>query len=175
MFADTLSTNMVFPDEAYFSIPVASTVACDYDRTFAVEVIDQGSNAIEGYHYRLKSNTITIPPENVPPMSRSQASMTIFRIPTPWDSNSTCWSPTRSAGPGSMPAATTRKSSSTRAATTTWTPSTAGAWSRRCCSTTTPALDQNYQRLILTEKHPTRTQRSSFTTSSTAAVTSPCG
>ena len=42
-------------------IPVASTVACDYDRTFAVEVIDQGSNAIEGYHYRLKSNTITIP------------------------------------------------------------------------------------------------------------------
>lgn len=61
MFADTLSTNMVFPDEAYFSIPVASTVACDYDRTFAVEVIDQGSNAIEGYHYRLKSNTITIP------------------------------------------------------------------------------------------------------------------
>lgn len=60
MFADTMSTGMVFPDEAYFSVPVASTVACDYDRTFAVEVIDQGSNAIEGYHYRLKSNTITI-------------------------------------------------------------------------------------------------------------------
>lgn len=60
MFTDTLSTNMVFPDEAYFSVPIASTVACDYDRTFAVEVIDQGSNAIEGYHYRLKSNTITI-------------------------------------------------------------------------------------------------------------------
>ena len=46
MFADTLSTNMVFPDGAYFSIPVASTVACDYARTFAVEVIDQASNAI---------------------------------------------------------------------------------------------------------------------------------
>lgn len=60
MFADTMSTNMVFPDEAYFQVPVTSTVACDYDRTFGVEVIDQGSTAIEGYHYRLKSNTITI-------------------------------------------------------------------------------------------------------------------
>ncbi|HIY68874.1 MAG TPA: DUF4984 domain-containing protein [Candidatus Alistipes intestinigallinarum] len=60
MFTDTLSTNRVFPDEAYFAVPIASTVACDYDRTFAVEVIDQGSTAIEGYHYRLKSNTITI-------------------------------------------------------------------------------------------------------------------
>ena len=60
MFADTLSTNMVFPDGAYFSIPVASTVACDYDRTFAVEAIDQGSNAIEGLHYDLESNNVTI-------------------------------------------------------------------------------------------------------------------
>lgn len=60
LFTDTLSTNLVFPAEEYFSVPVVSTVACDYDRTFGVEVIDQGSNAIEGYHYRLKSNTITI-------------------------------------------------------------------------------------------------------------------
>lgn len=60
MFADTLSTNMVFQDEEYFTVPIASTVACDYDRTIGVEVIDQGSTAIEGYHYRLRSNTITI-------------------------------------------------------------------------------------------------------------------
>lgn len=60
MFTDTLSTGMVFPDEEYFTVPVASTVACDYDRTIGVEVIDRGSNAIEGYHYRLRSNTVTI-------------------------------------------------------------------------------------------------------------------
>ena len=32
----------------------------DYDRTFGVEIIDKGSNAIERYHYYLQSNTITI-------------------------------------------------------------------------------------------------------------------
>lgn len=60
MFTDTLSTNMVFPDEEYFTVPIASTVACDYDRTIGVEVVDRGSTAIEGYHYRLRSNTVTI-------------------------------------------------------------------------------------------------------------------
>lgn len=60
MFADTMSTNLVFADEGYFNIPIASTVACDYDRTIGVEIIDKGSTAIEGYHYRLRSNTITI-------------------------------------------------------------------------------------------------------------------
>lgn len=61
MFSDSLSTNMVVADAEYFSVPVSSTVACDYDRTFGVEVVDRGSNAIEGVHYRLLSNTITIP------------------------------------------------------------------------------------------------------------------
>lgn len=61
MFADTLTTNMVLNDGSSFTVPVASTVACDYDRTFGVEIIDKGSNAIEGRHYRLKSNTVTIP------------------------------------------------------------------------------------------------------------------
>lgn len=61
MFAEQQSTNMVLADEEYFSVPVASTVACDYDRTFGVEVIDKGSNAIEGKHYRLLSNSVTIP------------------------------------------------------------------------------------------------------------------
>ena len=60
MFADTMSTNMVFADGGYFNVPIASTVACDYDRTIGVEIIDQGSSAIEGYHYRLRSNTVTI-------------------------------------------------------------------------------------------------------------------
>lgn len=61
MFSDTLSTHMVTADADYFTVPIASTVACGYDRTFGVEVIDAGSNAIEGKHYRLLSNTVTIP------------------------------------------------------------------------------------------------------------------
>ena len=61
MFSDTLSTNMVLSDGSTFTVPVASTVACDYDRTIGVEVVDAGSNAIEGKHFSLKSNTITIP------------------------------------------------------------------------------------------------------------------
>lgn len=61
MFADTMSVNAVLQDRESFTVPVASTVACSYDRTFAVEVIDRGSTAIEGRHYRLASNTITIP------------------------------------------------------------------------------------------------------------------
>lgn len=60
LFADTLATYAVLQDQDYFSVPVSSTVACDYDRTFGVEIIDQGSNAVEGKHYRLLSNTITI-------------------------------------------------------------------------------------------------------------------
>lgn len=61
MFADTMSINMVLPDQEYFSVAVASTVACNYDRTFGVEIVDEGSNAIEGKHFRLLSNSVTIP------------------------------------------------------------------------------------------------------------------
>ena len=60
MFADTLATYPVQQYVEYFSIPVVSTVTRDYDRTFGVEIIDKGSNAIEKYHYSLKSNTVTI-------------------------------------------------------------------------------------------------------------------
>lgn len=59
MFADTMSIYMV-EDKDYFSVPIASTVACDYDRTFGVEIIDKGSNAIERYQYHLLSNSVTI-------------------------------------------------------------------------------------------------------------------
>ncbi len=61
MFADSISENIVLEGQEYFSVAVASTVARDYDRTFGVEIIDEGSNAIEGVHYRLLSNSITIP------------------------------------------------------------------------------------------------------------------
>ena len=60
MFADTLATYPVQQDVEYFSVPVISTVTRDYDRTFGVEIIDKGSNAIEKLHYRLQSNTVTI-------------------------------------------------------------------------------------------------------------------
>ncbi len=61
MFADSASVNMVLVDQDWFNVPVVATTKADHDRTFGVEIIDKGSNAIEGYHYRLKSNTITIP------------------------------------------------------------------------------------------------------------------
>ena len=60
MFADTMATYPVQDTVEYFSIPVVSTVIRDYDRTYGVEIIDKGSNAIENLHYRLQSNTITI-------------------------------------------------------------------------------------------------------------------
>ena len=60
MFADTLATYPVQKDVDHFSIPVVSTVKRDYDRTFGVEIIDKGNNAIENVHYRLYSNTVTI-------------------------------------------------------------------------------------------------------------------
>lgn len=60
MFADTMATYPVQKDVEYFSIPVVSTVTRAYDRTFGVEIIDKGNNAIENFHYSLKSNTITI-------------------------------------------------------------------------------------------------------------------
>ena len=60
MFADTLATYPVQEDVEWISIPIVSTQVKDYDRTFGVEVIDKGSNAIENLHYRLQSNTVTI-------------------------------------------------------------------------------------------------------------------
>jgi hypothetical protein len=55
-----MATYPVQKDVEWFSIPVVSTVTRDYDRTFGVEVIDKGNNAVENRHFRLQSNTITI-------------------------------------------------------------------------------------------------------------------
>lgn len=60
MFADTSRVQMIPQHETTFTVPVASTVACNYDRNFGVEVIDSKSTAIENRHYRLESNTVTI-------------------------------------------------------------------------------------------------------------------
>lgn len=60
LFSDTLYEMAVVDDSAYFNLPVVATRACDYDRTVAVEVIDAASNAIEGKHYSIESNSVVI-------------------------------------------------------------------------------------------------------------------
>ena len=60
MFADTLNVLPIQNSDEIFDITIGSTVKCNYDRTMAVEIIDSKSNAIEGFHYTLLSNTVTI-------------------------------------------------------------------------------------------------------------------
>ena len=60
MFADTLSVLGVENNDSLFDIAIAATTVSDKDRVVAVEVIDKASNAIEGIHYAIESNTVTI-------------------------------------------------------------------------------------------------------------------
>lgn len=60
MFSDTLYYYGVQETNEIFDVPVSATVPADYDRTFAIEVIDRKSNAVEGRHYKILSNTVTI-------------------------------------------------------------------------------------------------------------------
>ena len=60
MFSDTLYTYAVQETKEIFNVPVSATVPANYDRTFGVEVIDKESNAVEGKHYKILSNTVTI-------------------------------------------------------------------------------------------------------------------
>ena len=61
MFAEQEQYFLVEQDQDYFRVMVSATAKSKHDRTFGVEVIDKGSNAIEGLHYRLLSNSVTIP------------------------------------------------------------------------------------------------------------------
>lgn len=61
MFAEQEQYFLVGENQDYFSVAVSATAKTKSDRTFGVEVIDKGSNSIEGYHYRLLSNSVTIP------------------------------------------------------------------------------------------------------------------
>ena len=60
MFADTLTVLGVENSDEVFDIAIAATTISDKDRTIAVEIVDKHSNAIEGIHYTLESNTVTI-------------------------------------------------------------------------------------------------------------------
>ena len=61
MFADTLSVLGVENNGEYADIYISATKTMDKDLTLAVEVIEQESSAIEGLHYVVESNTLTIP------------------------------------------------------------------------------------------------------------------
>lgn len=61
MFADTAKTYVVREDIAGFDIPIVSSVTCNYDRNFAVEVLDPVSSASEPRDFRLESYNFTIP------------------------------------------------------------------------------------------------------------------
>lgn len=61
MFADTFQVCAVQDSETYYEVQVSATVVQSYDRNIGVEVVDKGTNAIEGRHFTLESNTLTIP------------------------------------------------------------------------------------------------------------------
>lgn len=60
MFSDSEYVVAVQDDQTIFEIPISAARTASYDRTLAVEVLEKQSNAIEGRHYKLESNTITI-------------------------------------------------------------------------------------------------------------------
>lgn len=61
MFADTLNVCPVFQEGKAYQVALSATKSVPYDRAFGVEVLQSESNAIDGYHYILKSNTVIIP------------------------------------------------------------------------------------------------------------------
>lgn len=60
MFSDTLSTFAVQNSTDYYNVYVSTMQACDYDRTFGIEVVTKESNAIEGVNYTIKSNSVVV-------------------------------------------------------------------------------------------------------------------
>lgn len=61
MFADTLSICPATQDGEGFPVYVATLNTRSYDRTYGIEVVSEASNAVYGYHYKLESQTVTIP------------------------------------------------------------------------------------------------------------------
>lgn len=60
MFADTSKLYVLREDILSFDVPVVSTVARPYDRSFAVEILDAESSAAEVRDFRLENNNFTI-------------------------------------------------------------------------------------------------------------------
>lgn len=59
-FADTVYTMPVEEKEAAFTVPVAATTTASYDRNYAVEVVNEKSNVIRGFHFDFVDNTNNI-------------------------------------------------------------------------------------------------------------------
>lgn len=62
MFSDTTYTMPVLVQEELFEVPVTATTVADYDRNYAVEVVNEKTTAIRGLHYDFvnNSNNVTI-------------------------------------------------------------------------------------------------------------------
>ena len=61
MFSQENYTLGVMDSEEWLEIPISATKVVDYDRNIGVEVLWSESSAIEGLHYVVESNTLTIP------------------------------------------------------------------------------------------------------------------
>lgn len=61
MFSSEEYTLGVMDSEEWLEIPISATKSVDYDRNVGVEVIWTESSAIEGLHYVVESNSVTIP------------------------------------------------------------------------------------------------------------------
>ena len=61
MFTDSLNVCPVFQENNDYKVALSATKSVPYDRKFGIEILQTESNAIEGYHYSIKSNTVTIP------------------------------------------------------------------------------------------------------------------
>ena len=61
LFSADSHTLGILDSEEWFEIPISATRTANEERTIGVEVVASESSAIEGLHYILKSNTLTIP------------------------------------------------------------------------------------------------------------------
>ena len=61
LFSADSHTLGILDSEEWFEIPISATRIADHDRTIGVEVVASEPSAIEGLHYILESNTLTIP------------------------------------------------------------------------------------------------------------------
>ena len=61
MFSQESYTLGVIDSEEWLEIPISATKVVDYDRNIGVEVVWSESSAVEGLHYVVEANTLTIP------------------------------------------------------------------------------------------------------------------
>ncbi len=59
-FTDTMNTLAVIDSEQIHEVHIASSNAVDYDRNYAVRIVSEETNAIEGLHFDIENFTATI-------------------------------------------------------------------------------------------------------------------